>query len=273
MCPCEAASVPGTHRHGHKWSSDTLCAGPRSRAHAGTPRLKAHTDTEPREQGGTRQGQGQRQGQRQPGCVCPFPAQKTGSACALTSPGTHSTRKCQPPSPGRLPRRGAGGTESWLEPPALPSFPSLPILGGAALALPLHASVSSSVQPGLQTLLPLGSLPQSPGTRLLRGPSGGGEGARPAPTPPPPLLPLPKRSPERRPDVRPQEGASGQQDRVARRAARGRRPSRLRQRRLHLQPSGRAKVPGGRRCRESSPIDRVAVLTPQPGGQREGEGG
>lgn len=165
------------------------------------------------------------------------------SACALTSPGTHSTHKCQPPSPGRLPRRGAGGTESWLELPALPPFPSLPILGGAALALPLHASVSSSVQPGLQTLLPLGSLPQSPGTQLLRGPSGGGEGARPAPTPPPPLLPLPKRSPERRPDVRPQEGASGQQDRVARRAARGRRPSRLRQRRLHLQPSGRAKVP------------------------------
>lgn len=72
---------------------------------------------------------------------------KTGPVCAPTSHSTQVSASCALLGPCSLRRQVTAGTEPGLEQSSLPAL-LLPLLGGAALAPPLRASVSSNSRRG-----------------------------------------------------------------------------------------------------------------------------
>lgn len=160
MCPHEATFAPGTHARGH---TETRTAS------VGTLGQKS------RRRWGEGRGRPARGGRVAGGTALPLSLKQKSRLCEPRH-STRGTCGCQLCSPGRTPGAESQGC-------CCPPCPSRGCSRRAALCL------------SLLPCLARGSLPQGPGTRLLRGRAGAGR--QPAPPRPAPAAALPKRSPER----------------------------------------------------------------------------
>ncbi|XP_028339558.1 G-protein coupled receptor 20 isoform X2 [Physeter macrocephalus] len=137
-----------------------------------------------------------------PGCLCPLPGRKPTCVCPRLLQHTLSASRALQ-GPGSLPTEDAVGDRvpGWSRCAPSPSrVVQLRLCPPCLSFLLCLAGPADSAAPGS---LPQGPEPRSSGGRRGRGRRPPRPHPAPAPTPP---LPLPKRSPERGPDVSPQEG-------------------------------------------------------------------
>ena len=199
VCPREATSAPGTHRSGRKQrprqhTCETLVTGtrrrPRARGHGHTQTPQGQNrQTELESSTATRPAWGSQEGQRQPGMPLPPPRQKTDLRVP-PAPTAHVSASRALQGPGSLPREDTVGDR---EPGRSRCTPSPSWVVQLRLCPPCLSFLLCLARP-VDSAAP-GSLPQGPEPRSSGGRRGGGEDARPAPTPPPPRCLCPKGAP------------------------------------------------------------------------------